>query len=144
MARNYRYVIEALSAKHARLQGCVARDSPDKATYMADLQHVECVIRMYAPDWRPPEPINPRGPAILGSYGAVMRRTLDALRTADQPLSSREIAVMIAEPTHIQAVAGSINLGLVRRVGKGVVRHGGKPLRWSLMRPVASNRPTGD
>jgi hypothetical protein len=138
MARNYRYVIEALSAKHARLQGCVARDCPNKTTFIADLQHVECVIRMYAPNWQPPEPINPRGPAIMGSYGAMIRGALDVLRTADRSLTTREIARAVTDRSamtelcHVKAVAGSIHMGLRARVGKGVVRHNGKPIRWSL------------
>jgi hypothetical protein len=132
MARNYRYVIEALSAKHARLQGAVARDCPDKASYMADLHHVEHVIRMYAPDWQPLPPVTPRRPAIMGRYGIMIRSALDVLRKADHPLSSREIAALIAEPAHVQAVAGSVHMGLARRVGRGVVRIDGYPKRWVL------------
>jgi hypothetical protein len=138
MARNYRYVVEALSAKHARLQGCIARDCPDKATYMADLQHVEHVIRMYAPKWEPPDPINPRGPAILGSYGAMTRGALDVLRTADRPLTTMEIACAVADRSavvdnrHIKAIGYSIHMGLRRRVGKGVVRVEGRPVRWTV------------
>jgi hypothetical protein len=138
MARNYRYVIEALSAKHARLQGCVARECASQARYMADLQHVARVIRMYAPNWQPPEPINPRGPAIMGSYGAMIRGALDVLRTADRPLTTREIARAVAdrsamtEISHVKSVSGSIHMGLKRRVGKGVVLVDGFPKRWSL------------
>ncbi|MEP7349300.1 MAG: hypothetical protein ABI668_05015 [Sphingorhabdus sp.] len=146
MARNYRYVVEALSAKHARLQGAVARDCPDKATYMADLQHVEHVIRMYAPDWQPSPPVNPRRPAILGSYGAMIRGALDVLRTADRPLTTFEIAREIvarhtkAQPSDVKAVAGSIHMGLRARVGKGVVMIEGFPARWALERILADLR----
>lgn len=138
MARNYRYVIEALSGKHARLQGCVARDCPNKNTFMADLQHVECVIRMYAPNWQPPEQINPRGPAIMGSYGVMIRGALDVLRTADRPLTTMEIARAVAgksgltEFSHVKAAAASIHMGLKRRVSKCVVIVDGFPTRWAI------------
>ena len=138
MARNYRYVIETLSVKHARLQGVVARNCPNNAGFMADMEAVERVIRIYFPDWQPLPPINPRGPAIMGSYGVMIRGALDVLRTADRPLTTMEIARAVAgksgltEFSHVKAAAASIHMGLKRRVSKGVVIVDGHPKRWAL------------
>ncbi|MBK8373873.1 hypothetical protein [Sphingorhabdus sp.] len=137
MARNYRYVVEALSAKHARLQGLVARDSQRQP----DLEAVERVIRMYDASWTPPAPIRPRRPAIMDRFGALTTGALEVLREADRPLKTREIARMVLakrgihDAASIGAADTSIVAGLKARVGKGVMRHDGKPVRWTIKAP---------
>ena len=138
MPRNYRYVIEALSAKHARLQGLSARDCSNNETFRADIEAVKRVIRMYAPDWQPLPPINPRGPSIMGRHGAMTRSALDVLRTADHPLTAMEVASAVAdragftEHSHVIAIANSVRVGLRSRVGRGVVLIVGYPRRWVI------------
>lgn len=142
MARNYRYVVEALSAKHARLQGAVARACPEQAQRQIDLEAVERVIRMYDAAWTPPAPIRPRRPAIMDRFGALTTGALEVLREADRPLKTREIASMVLAKRDIHDIGSirgastSIAVGLKARIGKGVVRHDGKPLRWSLDIPA--------
>ena len=138
MARNYRYVIEALSAKHARLQGLSARDCSNNKSFRADIEAVERVIRMYATDWTPSPPINPRGHSIMGSHGAMTRSALDVLRTADRPQTAMEIATVVADRagftdhSHVIAIANSVRVGLRSRVGRGVVLIDGYPKRWAI------------
>ena len=144
MPRNYRYVIEALSAKHARLQGLSARDC-----HQADLEAVERVIRIYDAEWKPPSPIRPRRPAIIERFGALTTGALEVLREADHPLKTREIARMVLakrdvhDNASIKGATTSILAGLKARTGKSVIRHESKPMRWSLMPPAANNQPIG-
>ncbi len=140
MSRNYRYVIEALSAKHARLQGLAARHCPKRKCHQADLEAVERVIRMYDAAWTPQAPNRPRRPAIMERFGALTTGALEVLREADRPLKTRDIARMVLakrgvyDATSISGATTSIAVGLKSRIGKGVIRHEGKPFRWSLER----------
>jgi hypothetical protein len=136
-------LVKTLTAKHARLQGLALRDGPDK--HMLDIYHVESVIRMFSPDWTPAKPITPRGPKKLGRYGTVTRAGIAVLREADRPLSAREIAVRVLEregrddQALIWPIMGCLVTTLAKR--KTVVRHEGRPLRWSLMQPAANSQP---
>lgn len=131
-------LVKTLTSKHARLQGLAAREGPDRSKHILDLYHVECVIRLFAPDWMPAKPVAPRGPKKLGRYGAMTRGAVAVLREADRPLSAREIAVQVlaaegkADPALIWAVMGCLTTTLAKR--DSIVKHEGFPLRWSLAR----------
>jgi hypothetical protein len=71
------------------------------------------------------------------------------LREATHPMTAREIALAVWERTKIPMppkeefyrITSTFNMALSRRIGKGVARHEGKPLRWSLTRPAANTPP---
>jgi hypothetical protein len=131
-------LVKTLTVKHARLQGLALRDGPCK--HALDLYHVECVIRMFAPDWTPAKPIAPRAAFTFGKRGSMVNGALAVLREAAQPLTARQIAVaMLAkagrdEPDMIWPIMRRILPYLAKRIGKGVARHEGRPLRWSLIK----------
>lgn len=131
-------LVKTLTSKHARLQGLALRNDADRPAHLLNLFHVECVIRMFAPDWTSAKPIAPRGPKKLGRYGAMTRGAITVLREADRPLSAREIAVQVlakegkADPALIWAVMGCLTTTLAKR--DSIVRHNGFPLRWSIVR----------
>ena len=130
-------LVKTLTSKHARLQGLALRNEADRPIHLLNLYHVECVIRMFAPDWTPARPIAPRGPKKLGRYGAMTRGAIAVLREADRPLSARELAVQVLakegkdDPALIWAVMGCLVTTLAKR--DSIIRHEGFPLRWSIV-----------
>jgi hypothetical protein len=73
--------------------------------------------------------------------GTVYRRAVDALRTAEQPLTAREIAERVLVAANIKTpdnaaladLTGSILASLRNHKGKGVHRtNEGSPARWKL------------
>lgn len=148
------HVISALFRKYCHLMGQANRFPDRAAEYHADMVHVEATIRLFRAnaDLDSLAPIRPRNDTRWCGRGYGVRTTIQILKQADRPLSTREIAeeVMRREglsPDDIEArrdVCSSLHMSILRRVGKDIVRINGKPLRWSLMRPVASIQPTGD
>jgi hypothetical protein len=145
--------VSALKDKYARLIG-EAQSHEREAARLRDLAgNVAAALKEFAPDWTEivTAPIQPRKRSRWGRRGGGARIYLEILRRADGPLTSLEIAQKAAafdihgesDKASIKALVGPINRSLGCRLGKGVVRHEGKPLRWSLMRPAASNPPTG-
>lgn len=138
-------LVKTLTATHARLQGMALRNEADRPVHLLNLYHVECVIRMFAPDWTPAKPIAPRGPNRMGRYGGMTRGAMAVLREADRPLSAREIAVQVLaregrdDAALIWPIMGCLVTTLAKR--KTVVRHEGFPLRWSLKPPAANSQP---
>lgn len=107
----------------------------------ADLAHVRAVIRMLSPneDFRAIRPIRPHTNRKGGSGAVWLRAAFDVLRTANAPMTAREIAVGILErrgmavtPETLATVQCSLLVTLRRRVGVGIVRHDTWPRRWSL------------
>jgi hypothetical protein len=76
--------------------------------------------------------------------GTIFREALGVLRTAEGPLTSREIAeamlaahgVTDASRKAVSDLAGSVQSSMTNNDGRAVVRHGeGMPSRWALTRP---------
>jgi hypothetical protein len=140
-------LVKTLTAKHARLQGLALRDGPEK--HMLDLYHVECVIRMFAPDWTPAKPIAPRSAFTFGKRGAMANGALAVLRAAQEPLTARQIAVALLakagrdEPDLIWPIMRRLLPYLGKRIGKGIVRSEGRPWRWALEGKIVVDSPFG-
>jgi hypothetical protein len=86
-------LVKTLTVKHARLQGLALRDGPE--SHALDLYHVECVIRMFAPDWTPAKPVAPRAAFTFGKRGAMANGALAVLREAARPPYSPRLAETI-------------------------------------------------
>lgn len=107
----------------------------------ADLAHIRAVVRMISPDedFRAIKAVRPHTNR-KGQSGAVwLRAALAVMRTADTPMTAREIALRVLEargeavtPEALATVQCSLLVTLKRRVGIGVVQHPGYPRRWSL------------
>lgn len=108
----------------------------------ADLAHIRAVIRMMSPDedFRAIKPVRPHTNR-KGQSGAVwLRAALDVLRTADAPMTAREIALRVLEARGepydaetLQSVQCSLLMTLKRRIGRGVTQCDGYPRRWTMM-----------
>lgn len=138
------HVISALNAKYVRIKGQIISKERELEGLRIDLGHVEETIRLFKDDWRDADmpAVAPRKPSRWSRRGQGIRTALDVLNEASQPMTAWEIAIAVMdrlqqpEPTAdtLARQASTFNGLLRRRIGKGVVRHDGKPWRWSLMR----------
>lgn len=137
--------VTALKDKFARLTG-EAQAYEREAARLRDLAgNVAAALKEFAPDWTEivTAPIQPRKRSRWGKRGGGVRIYLEILRRANDPLTSLEIArKAVAFDIHgssdkasVKALVGPINRSLGKRVSKGIMRHEGKPLRWSIQRP---------
>ena len=136
------HVLTALRRKYAQLageiRGCHARAS----ALEADLAMVGATIRMFRANENLEAifPIRPPAEPRWNHSGVWARNALDVLRTADHPLTMRELleGVMGAcnippdEGRALKAVQCARYEPIRRRVGDVLTLHPGKPMRWSV------------
>ena len=133
----------ALKRLHAELGGQI-KDNRREANRLAqNMKHVEAVLKMLQPGF------NARSIAARRRYarhspfkrGVGTRHIMDALRAADRPLTSAQVAEAvlrkggIAEPSalDIRNARGSVHSTLRRHQGKTVESVGdGIPVRWRI------------
>jgi hypothetical protein len=138
--------MQTLERLHAELGGQI-KDNKREALRLARLMvHVEAVIKMLDPTFNLRGiSVKRRQPNPWFKRGTVYRRAVDALRTAEQPLTAREIAERVlatAKVTNpkkdsLADLIGTINSSLRNHDGKGVQRtNEGSPARWRLKDPA--------
>ena len=127
----YPHVITALVGKYRRLSGELAACEKRAAGLRDDLSHLEASIRLFACSY------NISGITLKRTYrrnglfksGELRRLAMDILRTAQGPLTSRELVMLtmgrkgIAEPGEqaIRQLRGTLNGCLTRREKAGLV-----------------------
>ena len=136
------HVITILTAKYARIRGQLEAAKQESRRLAADMHHIECVIRIFREEWegRKIRAIRPKKPARWTRNRQGMRYAIEALKAAERPLTSKELALQCAELAKMPepdketlwAMANAINTGMKRRIGKGVLSQPGRPVRWSL------------
>lgn len=88
------YVLQGLVKKRAELAGELARIHETVAQMVRNLEHLDATIKLIAPDYEP-EGITPklfRPPEDWSKRGQMSRMILSILRTAKEPMTTREIA----------------------------------------------------
>ena len=126
--------VSALSRKRAELAGEIIAREAALDQLRADLAHLDAAIRIMCPDAEP-ELIRPRKPSRKGCdwFGRqeLPRLILAGLRTAEQPLSAVELALIVMEckglpvdAVALRRVAGMVKGALHRRQGRTVERLG--------------------
>lgn len=137
------HVLTALQAKHRRIKGLIIKLESEESGLRADLASVEHVIRLFQQDWQDDSTaIVPRKPCRWDRRGDGVKTALAVLRDATEPMTAREIALAVWERTKVPMppknefyrITSAFNMAMARRVGKGVIRHEGKPVRWSVKR----------
>ena len=140
------FAISALSRKRAQLAGEIIARTAALDQLRADLAHLDAAIRIMCPDAEP-ELIRPRKPSRKGCdwFGRqeLPRLVLERMRTAEQPLSCREIARAVmackgldaADCTALRRIEGMVKGALHRRQGRMVEPAGnGRDVRWRVIR----------
>jgi hypothetical protein len=98
-------VVSQLMAKRSELAGLVEAKRQELNTLLCDLDHIDAAIRIFdpakAPELLPVKRRRARDEVF--ARNELMRRTLEALRKAEKPLTAREIAVRIAEDKRLES-----------------------------------------
>lgn len=93
------HVVTALISKYRELSGKLAASEKECERLKADLSHIHATIRVFNADFDPGT-IKPRRPYRrnpLFKRGNLVRTALDILRSADEPLTTRELTTRILE-----------------------------------------------
>jgi hypothetical protein len=116
-------VVSQLMAKRSELAGLAEAKRQELNMLLRDLAHIDAAIRIFDPE-KVPEllPVKRyRSKDDTFARNELMRRTLEALRKAERPLTAREIAVQIAEDKRLETDRRSMAL-LTKRVTDALKR----------------------
>jgi hypothetical protein len=139
----YTPAVHALKRLHADLGGQIKENRREAKRLAGNMKHVEAVLKMLEPGMNVAAIAARRRYKAASPYkrGEVFRAVLDVLRTAAQPLTSREISVAllvkagVAEPSlkQIRDMVGSVHSSLRNHQGKTIERIGdAMPAHWRL------------
>lgn len=140
------YLLEGLKKTRADITGEIALCQARLAKLSTDLEHVDGVLAVIAPDFVA-ESVLPKvftPPKSWSKRGEMSRAVLSILRVASGPLSTREIASMVIAQRGLEASGEILNI-MTRRVAhalrdkreKGLVRsleETGLWLQWEIVR----------
>ncbi|WP_397605676.1 hypothetical protein [Sphingorhabdus sp.] len=135
-------VLYALHNKYRYIKGELASLDNQCEKLLADMMHLEQTIMLFANDWSGDALTGkkPYRPSRWASRGQGIRTALVILKEATAPMSARDIVIAVTRrldmslpvPKILYQQSASMNTQLSTRIGKGVVRHEGKPIRWSI------------
>ena len=135
--------VHALTRLHAELGGKIKDNRREAKRLAENMKHVEAVLKMLEPGFNVRKIAARRRykPASPYKRGEVFRTVLEVLRSADRPLTSREISeellhkAGIADPPlkQIRDMVGAVHTSLRNHQGKTIKRVGdGVPARWHI------------
>ena len=137
-------VLSALHNKYRQIKGELAALDNQSDKLRGQLVHLEQTITLFADDWTGDDaaPKRPYKPSRWAKRGQGIQTAMAVLREATAPMSAREIIIEVTrrldmplpEPQTLYRQSASMNTQLSKRIGKGIVRHEGKPLRWAVTR----------
>ena len=137
-----RPAIQTLERLHAELGGKIIENKQEHENLAVQMRHVEAVIKMLNPGYSLRSiSVKRRKANPWFKRGTIYRRAVDALRTATEPMTAREIAEKALASAHIESpdkdaladLTGSILASLRNHVGKGIERtNDGSPAKWRL------------
>ena len=128
---------------HADLGGQILQNRQEGKRLAESMEHVEAVIRLFNPAYDV-RSISARRRYTGNAWfkrGTILRHSLDVLRTAQGPLTAREIAehmlagqgVSDVPAKAMRSLIASVQTSLVNHEGKTVRRVGeGMPGRWAI------------
>jgi len=138
----HRPAMQTLERLHAELGGQILENKEEAQRLAGQMLHVEAVIKMLDPTYNLRRiAVKRRRPNPWFKRGTVYRRAVDALRTATEPLTAREItdrllaAAKVTNPNKaaVRDLTGSVLSSLRNHDGKGVKRtNEGSPAKWKL------------
>lgn len=139
------HVLSALFDKYAEILGQLKQAERQANSHSQSLAHIEAVIRLYSPEWTADgvKARKPHKPPRWPNRGAGMRTALSILRDAPEPLTTRQIVLMVLdklnmpEPDYddLKLICSSFNSALRNKAARGgVTLIDGCPKRWTLER----------
>lgn len=131
-----------LEQLHAELAGKILDNKVEAQRLRAKMKHVEEVLKLLQPGYDTrPIAVRRRKPNPWFKRGTVFRTAVDALRRAEAPLSTMEIArrmvaakgVANASKKAVRDLAGAVQSSLRNHKGGTVIAHDQmRPTLWSL------------
>lgn len=130
-----------LDQLHAELAGKILDNKAEAKRLIEAMKHVEAVLKLLDPTY------NVRGIAVRRrkpnpwfKRGTVFRSAVDVLRTAEKPLSAKEVTdrmlakkgVSDASQKAVWDLTGAVQASLRNNNGKTVAKVDGRPERWEL------------
>ena len=139
------HVLSALFDKYAEILGHLKQCERQANSHSESLAHIEVVIRLYRPEWTADgvKARKPHKPPRWPNRGAGMRTALAILRDVPEPLTTRQIVLMVldrlnmSEPDYddLKLICSSFNSALRNKAARGgVTLIDGHPKRWTLER----------
>lgn len=139
------HVLCALFDKYAEILGQLKQAEREANSYSQSLAHIEAVIRLYRPEWTADgvKARKPHKPPRWPSRGAGMRTALAILRDATEPLTTRQIVLMVLDRLNmpkpdydnLKLICSSFNSALRNKAARGgVILIDGHPKQWALER----------
>ena len=113
------YVIAGLIRKRAELAGKIEKTYADLRQMVADLETTDAALAIFDPDFKA-ETIKPRAfrpPKDWANRGEMARMVLSILRQADEPLTSRDIALEMLVTRALDPQDEKLLRLMVKRVG---------------------------
>ena len=97
-----RPAIQTLERLHAELGGKILENKQEHENLAGQMRHVEAVIKMLDPTYSLRAiSVKRRQPNPWFKRGTVYRRAVDAMRTATEPLTAREIAERVLAAANV-------------------------------------------
>ena len=138
------HVLSALFDKYSEILGQLKQAERQANSHSQSLAHIEAVIRLYRPEWTADgvKARKPHKPPRWPSRGAGMRTALAILRDATEPLTTRQIVLMVLdrlnmpEPDYddLKLICSSFNSALRNKAARGgLTLIDGCPKRWAAV-----------
>ena len=139
------HVLSALFDKYSEILGQLKQAERQANSHSQSLAHIEAVIRLYRPEWTADgvKARKPHKPPRWPSRGAGMRTALAILRDATEPLTTRQIVLMVLDRLNmpkpdydnLKLICSSFNSALRNKAARGgLTLIEGRPVRWALER----------
>lgn len=135
--------VAALLKTYAELQGRLAAIRKEDAEICRQLDHVRGVLAIYRPDMdlKAVSPTRQRKPRKVTPHGKQSALTLEVLKAATKPLTTREVTRAVlqrqgnAEPDErlIGLIVPNVHGALARFKKRGTVQESGNPKRWEVL-----------
>ena len=110
-------VLHALTRKRSEIAGRIEHGQLELRRLIAELDHIDAAIRIFNPSVDigsiRAKPVPPRHAAFKGE---VTRVVLDALRDAEKPLTSRDIATLLMKGRGLDPDDRDLSVIMVKRV----------------------------
>jgi hypothetical protein len=110
--------VAGLVEKRAEIAGKIDATREELRRLIADLDHVDAAIRLFAPDYDIAGiRAKPTHPAQVARRGDSIRLILDLLRQATEPLTTKQIALQVMATRGLNTQDDALVLTMTRRVG---------------------------
>jgi hypothetical protein len=119
------FVISGLRRKRARMAGAIEAAERDLGQRREELASLDAVIRLFSPQSDPElipaiKPCSHRG--LFFKHGEQLRLCFAALREADKPVSTRQVADWVLAAKRLDGTEGRVRAAITTQVRQSLIR----------------------